>query len=37
MRVQPLDKEHTIGFEPEANLIMTQVPEDTNNFELEYR
>ena len=37
MRVQPLDKEHTIGFEPETDFIMTQVPEDTDDFELEYR
>ena len=37
MRVQPLDKEHTIGFEPETDFIKTQVPEDTDDFELEYR
>lgn len=37
IRVQPLDKEHTIGFEPETDFIMTQVPEDTDDFELEYR
>lgn len=37
MEVKPLDETERKGFEPEANLIMTQVPEDTNNFELEYR
>lgn len=37
MEVEPLNETKRKGFEPEANLIMTQVPEDTNNFELEYR
>ena len=37
LRVQPLDKKHFIGFEPEAAFIMTQVPEDITDFEMEYR
>lgn len=37
MEVQPLDERERKGFEPEASFIMLQVPEDTKDFELEYR
>ncbi|WP_454206141.1 S-layer homology domain-containing protein [Peptoniphilus sp. Marseille-Q6390] len=37
MEVKPLDETEREGFEPEAKFIMTQVPEDTKDFELEYR
>lgn len=37
MEVKPIDEKERIGFEPETKFIMTQVPEDTKDFELEYR
>ena len=37
MEVKPLNETRRKGFEPEADFIMTQVPEDTKDFELEYR
>lgn len=37
MEVKPLEEKERKGFEPEAEFILTQVPEDTKDFELEYR
>ncbi|KXO16825.1 hypothetical protein HMPREF3189_00270, partial [Clostridiales bacterium KA00134] len=37
MEIKPLDEKYIRGFEPEAEFILTQVPEDTKDFELEYR
>ncbi len=37
MEIKPLDEKYIKGFEPEAEFILTQVPEDTKDFELEYR